>query len=132
MRPSKKQLLRTIRKETKPPKGFNQWVVILEAKKLSLELGLLRAEAYSDKRLEWSGSLSVSLPQPKNFAPDGRELPQTPDWDKLAVGQSSYTTLTTEMRGKTFFEGVKDFAKRSLGEGKAQDFLPLSKLVGLG
>src|SRR5436853_22569 len=104
VRRSKKQLLRTIRNETKPPKGFNQWVVILEAKKLSDELGLLRVEAYSDKRLEWSGSLSMKLPQPKSYGPDGKELPQTPDWDKLAVGESTYTTLTAEMRGKSFVE----------------------------
>jgi hypothetical protein len=129
MTPTKKELLRAIRKETKPPTGFGQWVIIFEAKKLTQNLGLIRLEGYSDKRLEWSGSLSIPLPQAKTYGPDGREQTPSPNWDTLVVGASRYSVLTMEMRGKTLWEGAKGLMKRSISEGKIQDFL---KLGGLG
>ena len=97
MLPSKKELLRAIRKETRPPAGFGQWVIIFEAKKLTEDLGLVRLEGYSDKRLEWSGSLSIPLPQAKTFGPDGKELTPSPNWDTIAVGASRFSVLTMEM-----------------------------------
>ena len=128
MRQSKKQLLRAIRKETRPQKGFGQWIFIFEAKKVTDALGLIRVEGYSDKRLEWSGSLSVNLPQAKTFGPDGKELAGQVEWDKLTAGESTHCVLTMEMRGKTLWEGAKDMVKRSVAEGKLQDIFPLAKL----
>ena len=119
---SKKQLLRTIRKETKPPKGFGQWVLVLEHRRISDAVGLFRVEAHNDKKLEWSGAISINLPEPKKFAPGGTEL--VSDWEKLAPGQSSFNLLTLEMRGKSVFEVAKGWLKRSFEDGKIQDVLP--------
>jgi hypothetical protein len=122
---SKKKLLLAIRKETRPPKGFGQWVLIIEHRRISEDLGLLRVEAQLNGKLEWSGSISVNLPEQKKFGPDGKEIQS--DWETLAVGQSRYNVLTFEMRGKSITELAKGFIKRSLEDGKIQDILPWGK-----
>lgn len=121
----KKQLLKAIRKETKPPKGFGQWVLILERRRLSESVGLLRMEAELDGKSEWSGTVSVNLPEQKKFGPNGNELPG--DWDNIAPGQSAFNLITLELRGKSLMESVKAWVKRSFEDGKIQDFLPLVK-----
>jgi hypothetical protein len=122
---TKRHLLRTIRKETKPPKGFGQWVLILEHRRLTDNLGLFLVEAQLDGKTEWSGSISVDLPEQKKFGPDGTE--PASEWEKLTSGQSRYNVLTFEMRGKSVLELGKGFIKRSLEEGKLQDLLPWGK-----
>ena len=121
----RKQLLKTIRKETKPPKGFGQWLVVLERRRLSENLGVLRLEGELDGKAEWSGSMSVALPEPKKYAPDGAELPG--DWDNIAPGESGFNIFTLELRGKTLIESVKGWIKRSFEDGKIQDFIPFVK-----
>ena len=95
---SKKQLLAAIRKGTKPPKGFSQWVLILEHRKLSDSVGLMVVEAQLNGKPEWSGSFSANLPEKPKFGPDGAELPG--EWSDLKSGQSRYNVLTFEIRGK--------------------------------
>lgn len=121
----KKQLLKAIRKETKPPKGFAQWVLVLERRRLSENLGLLRVEAELNGKPEWSGAASVSLPEAKKFGPDGNEL--SGDWGNIAVGQSGFNIFTLELRGKSLIESVKGWVKRSFEDGKIQDFFPFVK-----
>ena len=121
----KKQLLKAIRKETKPPKGFAQWVLVLEHRRLAENVGLLRVEAELDGKLEWSGSASVSLPDAKKFGPDSSELPG--EWDNIAVGQSRFNIFTLELRSKSVIESVKGWIKRSFEDGKIQDFIPFVK-----
>ena len=122
---ARKQLLKAIRKETRPPKGFGQWVLIVERRRLSENLGLLRVEAELDGNPEWSGSMSAALPEAKKFAPDGKELPG--DWDNIAPGESGFHIFTLELRGKTLIESVKGWIKRSFEDGKIQDFIPFVK-----
>ena len=125
MMKTKKQLLRAIRKETKPQKGFGQWILVLEHRRVSENVGLLLAEAQLNGKPEWSGSMSVNLPEQKKYGPDGKELQG--EWDTLTVGQSRYNVFTFEMRGKSILEVVKGFLKRSLEEGKIQDIIPWGK-----
>jgi len=122
---SKKKLLSAIRKETKPPKGFGQWVVIIEHRRISENVGLLLGEAQLDGKLQWSGSISVNLPEQKKFGPDGNEIQG--EWETLNPGQSRFNVLTLEMRGKSVAELIKGFIKRSFEDGKLQDILPFGK-----
>jgi hypothetical protein len=122
---TKKQLLRAIRKETKAPKGFTQWVLILEHRRLSDVVGLLRFEAQLDGKDEWSGSISVNLPEQKKYTSDGREVPN--EWDKITPGQSRFNVFTFEVRGKSVLEATKAFFKRSFEDGKLQDWIPFVK-----
>lgn len=124
---SKKQLLRAVLRESRPPKGFGQWILIFEARRLSDSLGLVRLEGYTDKKLEWSGGLSMNLPQPATVGPDGKEVTGSINWEKLEPGQSRFSVLTFEMRGKSLLEEAKGFFERSFKEGKFQDFLPWFK-----
>jgi hypothetical protein len=124
---SKKQLLRAIRKESKPPKGFGQWIAIIEARRVSEHLGLIRLEWYSNSKLEWSAGLSVNLPQVKVVSPDGKEIAASIEWDKLGPGESTFNVLTCEMRGKSIWEATQGFFRRSLSDARIQDFLPWIK-----
>lgn len=121
----KKQLVKAIRKETTPPKGFGQWVLVLERRRLSEAVGLLRLEAELDGKPEWSGSMLVNLPKPKKFGLDGQQL--TGDWDNVAPGQSAFNVFTLEVRGKSLTESAKGWIKRSFENGKIQDLLPFVK-----
>lgn len=122
---TKKQLLKIIRKETKPPKGFGQWVIVLERRRLSESLGLVVLEAELDGKPEWSGSMSVGLPEAKKFGPEGKELPS--EWDAIAPGESGFSVFTLELRGKTLIESAKGWIKRSFEDGKIQDLLTFFK-----
>jgi hypothetical protein len=119
---SKKQLLQKIRRETRPQKGFNQWIFVLERRRLAEDAGLLLGEAQLNGKVEWSGSVSIPLPEKKKFSPTGQELPG--EWDDIAPGKSKFNVFTFEMRGKTVADTIKGFFKRSLEEGKLQDLLP--------
>jgi hypothetical protein len=119
---AKKQLLRTVRKATKPKKGFDQWVLTIERRKLTPDVGLFRVEAEFNGRPEWSGSVSVTLPEAKRFGPDGAELPS--EWDQLAVGASAFNVLTAEVRGRTIVETAMGWIKRTFEEGSAKDVFP--------
>ncbi len=121
----KKELLKAIRKETKPPKGFGQWVLILEHRRVSETVGLFRVEAELDGKPEWSGAASVNLPEAKKFSQDGKELQS--EWDKVAPGESLFNVFTLELRGKSLIESAKGWIKRSFEEGKIQDLLPFVK-----
>lgn len=122
---TKKQLLKAIRKETKLAKGFGQWVLVLERRRLSEAVGLLRVEAELDGKPEWSGSMSVNLPEPKKFGPDGHQLPG--DWETVRPGESAFNVFTLELRGKSLIESAKGWIKRSFENGKIQDLLPFVK-----
>jgi hypothetical protein len=122
---SKKQLLRAIRRETKPPKGFGQWILIIEHRRVSKDIGLLVLEAQLNGKPEWSGSMSVNLPEQKKFGPDGTKLQG--DWETVGVGQSRFNVLTLELRGKSVIELAKEYIKRSFEEGKIQDLIPWGK-----
>ncbi len=71
---TKKALVRTILKQTKPPKGFIQSYFVFEQRRVSEDIGLLRLEGYDKNKLSWSGSLSVNVPQGKTYGADGRRL----------------------------------------------------------
>jgi hypothetical protein len=118
---SKKQLLRKIRKETRPPKGFGQWVLVIEHRRISEQIGLLVLEAQLDGKHQWSGSMSANLPEQKKYGPDGKEIQS--EWETLGAGESRFNVLTFEMRGKSVVELAKGFIKRSFEEGKIQDIL---------
>jgi len=122
-RHSKRQLLKIIRKASRPPKGFGQWVLVLERRRLSDKLGLLRVEAELDGKAEWSGSISVGLPEAKKFGPDGTVIPG--EWENIAIGESGFNVFTLELRGKSLIESAKGWLKRSFDEGKIQDVISL-------
>jgi hypothetical protein len=79
-------------------------------------------EAFWNGKPQWSGSMTVNLPEKKKFGPDGKELRS--DWEGIAPGQSRHNIFTLEVRGKSVVELAKGFFKRSLEEGKIQDILP--------
>jgi hypothetical protein len=122
---TKKQLIQAIRKQTKPQKGFAQWLLVIEHRRLSENMGLILIEAQLDGKIEWSGSASANLPEAKKIGLDGQPAPS--EWDQLKPGQSRFNAFTFEMRGKSVIEMMKGVVKRSLEEGKLQDLLPWGK-----
>lgn len=66
-----------------------------------------------------------NLPEQKKFGPDGQEIPS--EWEKVTPGRSRYNVLTFEVRGKSVVELVKGLIKRSVTDGKLQDFIPWGK-----
>ena len=69
--------------------------------------------------------MSVNLPEPKKFGPDGQELPG--EWDNIPPGESAFNVFTLELRGKSLIESAQGWIKRSFENGKIQDLLPFVK-----
>lgn len=120
---SKLQLIELVTRETKPPEGMGQWLIIFEAVRMTKEIGILRLEWYSGTKLEWSSSLSVTIES------NGRtdNLGTGVKWSKLKPGTRQHNVMTFELRSKSLWENIQGFFKRSMDGGKIQDFLPWVK-----
>src|SRR5258708_18289526 len=69
---TKKALVRTILKQTKPPKGFIQSYFVFGQRRVSEDIGLLRLEGCDTNKLSWRASPSVNAPPGKTYVADGR------------------------------------------------------------
>jgi hypothetical protein len=118
----KSELLKALKKERPKAGKFNHNIVVMEQKKISEKLGMLRFDWYADDKLEGSGSLAFPIPNQT----EGK----TDQWAKLGVGQSEFYALSLDFKAKSLAQMVGGFFRRSLEEGKLQDLLPFGKSKG--
>lgn len=116
----KTEILKALKKERPKQGKFNHNIVVMEQKKISEKLGMLRFEWYAEDTLEGSGSFAFPIQNPVEGNPD--------QWSKLAIGQSEYYALSIDLKAKSIAQMVGAFFRRSLEEGKLQDLLPFGKL----
>lgn len=115
----KKELIKILKKERPKLEKAGHHVVIIEQKKVSDRLGMLRGEYYLNDKMEASGSLVFPLQQPDESHPTV--------WDKMRVGDSEYYAITADLKPKPLSALLKGFIRRSLEEGKIQDLLPFGR-----
>jgi hypothetical protein len=79
----KKELIKVLKKERPKLGKMGHHVIIIEQKKVSSVLGMLRGEYYLNDTMEASGSFVFPLPQSSEGQPS--------IWDKMQVGKASIT-----------------------------------------
>ncbi len=116
---NKRELIKILKKEQEQSKQFAGAIIIVESKKISDELGILKGEIYIQDKLEYSGGMTVPIEKENGKNAAG--------WEKMKVGESEYHGIFLQARGKSFLEKVAGFVKRSLEESKFQDIVRLIK-----
>lgn len=116
----KSEVLKALKKERPKTGKFNHHMVLIEQKKISEKLGMLRFEWYADDKLEGSGSFAFPIQNQPGAAND--------TWANLPIGQSEFFGFSIDFKAKTLSQMVGGFFRRSLEEGKLQDLMPFGKL----
>jgi hypothetical protein len=112
--PTKQDLLNAIAREGKVKGKHDKTVIIVELKKVSSILGMIKGEMYKNKKIDLAGSLFFPL--------EKSEKPSV--WDTIKVKQSKFYGLRVDARKPSIYEVLKDFMGRTFKEGKLQDFVP--------
>lgn len=117
----KRQLLRALKHEHARGRRaveYQRFTVLVEIKRVSQQLGLVKCEYYDGTTPSFVGSL---------LAPISASTGQPSTWDGLAEGASRYFGIALDTREKSFREQVGGFMKRTFEEARLQDFLPWAK-----
>lgn len=117
--PTKQDILRAVEREGKVKGKHDKTVVIVELKKLSSKLGMIKGEMYKNKKIDLAGSLF--FPLEKSNEPSV--------WDDIKVKESKFYGLRVDSRKQSIYEILKGFFGRTFKEGKIQDFVP-KKVLG--
>jgi len=120
---TKKELIKILKKEQETFKNYAGMIIMVEQKRVSEEMGILKFEYYEGNKIEYTGGITVSLGKPVESPPSKNTSP----WDKLKPGQSDYIGFYLQARGKSFAEKIGQFIKRSIEESKLQDLIHLIK-----
>ena len=114
---SKEEILKHLREENPLIQGkenYSQLIIVVETKKLRLNLGIIKGEFYQDGKLEYRGSLLLPIDSSiKNTV-----------WANLKAGESAFYGFTLDLREMKIPEKIKDFFSRSFDGAVIQDFIP--------
>src|SRR6266481_6247624 len=109
----KRELIKRLKKERVKGEKFDHHFAIIEQKKVTDSLGLLKVEWYQGDKLH--GSASFMFPLEKT---DDSEADQ---WSKLQIGENRFYGVTLDLKSKSLTELASGFFRRSFEEGKLQD-----------
>jgi len=118
---SKEAIIQILRDENPPVDGdlyFNQLFLIVEFKKVSEIIGIIKGELYNNDKLDFRGSLIIPLSQ--------NDDNQQKNWNTIEIGKSVFYGLSFDSRELCITEKIKEFFNRSISEGKIQDFIPFT------
>ena len=105
--PSKEEIIDAL-KEEEIPKGFEQFLVLLEFNKKSDKLCLIKGELLQNEDVVLRGKLTV-IP----------EMTSNPtQWNKMEVGESKIIGFSLEYQGETLFDIIREGFKDSLSKGR--------------
>jgi len=109
--PTKEEIIDALNEE-EVPKGFEQFLVLLEYYKKSENLCLIRGELLQNDDVVLRGKLTI-IP----------ELTSNPSqWEKMEVGDSKIFGFSLEYQGETLFDIIRDGFKESLSQGRIPFF----------
>jgi len=116
---SKEEILELLKEENpliQEDENYSQLIVVLETKKLRINLGIIKGEYYLDGKLENRGSLLLPVDSSnKNII-----------WVNLKEGESAFYGFTLDSREMKIPEKIKSFFSRSFDGATIQDFIPFA------
>ena len=116
---SKEEILELLKEENpliQEDENYSQLIVVLETKKLRINLGMIKGEYYQDGKLENRGSLLLPIDSSK----------KNTIWVNLKEGESAFYGFTLDSREMKIPEKIKDFFSRSFNGAIIQDFIPFA------
>jgi len=109
---TKEDVLRILKEENPQiDKNYTQYMLIIEYKRLNENTGIIKGELYKNDVIELRGS--ILIPNPIGDP-----------WENLKPGESQFRGFTLDTKEESFGELIAGFFKRTLKEGKLQDFIP--------
>ena len=105
--PARKEIIDAL-KEEQNLKGFNSYILILEKKKVSNNIGLFGGELLQNDKIIARGKVTI----PTN----------TPDWNELEVGESSFQGFCLDLKGESLSEVIIEGIKNRFKDGKLPFF----------
>ncbi len=118
---NKKEILSTLKseiKETGSKEKYHRIILIVTMKRIDKNTGFVSGEFYQDDKMNYRGA--VILPINQNLKIENSV------WASMKVGSKNIYGFLLDSRNKTWLETVADFFKRSIEEGRVQDFIPFS------
>jgi hypothetical protein len=88
--------------------GFSKYILIIEHKKVSQTLGLIKGELLQNNKIILRGKMTEF---PETF-------PDSFNWESLTVGESYYEGFSLDYQGETISQLLIQGFKNSIKEGK--------------
>lgn len=105
--PSKDEIIKALR-EGQELKGFENYILIIEHKKINENVGIVKGELLQNDEVILGGKMTV-FPE---------TLSNAFDWEKLNIGESIFNGFYLDYKGETLSEILLEGIKNSLREGK--------------
>jgi len=105
--PTKQEVINTLLAEDPNPKGFEKIMRVIEHKKISKALGLLKAEGLQNGKVFLKGSMAC-IPE---------RTGDSFDWSMLTDNQSHFEGYSLDYQGETMGTMIKQGLKKRIKEG---------------
>jgi len=104
---TKEEVIRALT-EKSDPKGFKKYILLLEHRKISSNLGLVKGELLHNNKIVLTGKMTqFPETQPESF-----------NWEKLKIGESYFEGYSLDYKGETISQLIIQGLKRSVKEGR--------------
>jgi hypothetical protein len=112
----REKLLQLLESEREREKGekFQEYTLIIEAKKISENLLITKGFLYQNKKLIIRGSFTSVI----------KDMKDMEKWFNKSIGEKSLIGITFDSKEQSIGDIVKGFLSRSIKEGSIQDFIP--------
>lgn len=117
---SKEELMGALKQEFTETEGYNQYILVFESRRLSIQYGIFKGEYYEKGDLKYRGGLILPISTNDKTS------------QSLKVGESKFFGLAFDSKGENIGEVISGLFRRSIKEGKLQDFVfPLIPFTAL-
>ena len=106
--PTKEEIIKTLLKEDPLIKKYEKLIVIIEHKKISKALGIIKAELINNGKVSLKGSMTCIPETIEDFF----------NWDLLKEGESHFDGYSIDFKGDTISSLIKQGLKNSMKEGR--------------
>lgn len=105
--PSKEEIINALFDDEKL-KDFEQFILILERKKVSENIGIIKGELIQNDDIVLRGKIAIN----PNSATDNF------NWNDLEIGKSNFIGFSLDYKGETLYELFVEGLKNSIRDGK--------------
>lgn len=106
--PTKKEVVQAV-SDDDALNGFEKYALIIEHKKLSNNVGMIKAELLQNNKILLRGKIA-KFPE--------RQQDSSFNWEMLKVGESYFEGYSLDFKGATFSQKIIDGFKKSITEGR--------------
>ena len=106
--PTKKEIVDALLADDPLKKGFEKYVAVVEHKKLSSKIGIVKGEILQNGKTIIKGKMTCPpIKDDESF-----------DWNMLTVGESYFQAFSIDFKGQSLKSMITEGIKKSIKEGK--------------